>query len=183
MADQTTLIVAIGTENKAKVSALKLSLQRVFPGRNFEVRTASVASGVSNQPMSDEESILGATNRAKAALAQHADATFGVGMEGGLHKISDRWYECGWIAVVDRAGKVGLGSSARFECSKKIVDEILKGKELADVIDELTGLQDVRSSQGAMGIVTNGVLQRDECYTHGVIFAFAPFVSDKKYWE
>jgi inosine/xanthosine triphosphatase len=100
--------------------------------------------------MSDEESILGATNRAKAALAQHADAAFGVGMEGGLHKLSDRWYECGWIAVVDKAGKVGLGSSARFECSKKIVDEILKGKELADVIDELTGLQDVRSSQGAM---------------------------------
>jgi predicted SpoU family rRNA methylase len=42
MADQTTLIVAIGTENKAKVSALKLSLQRMFPGRSFYVRTATV---------------------------------------------------------------------------------------------------------------------------------------------
>lgn len=100
--------------------------------------------------MSDEESITGATNRAKAALAAHPDASFGVGMEGGLQKLGDRWYECGWIAVIDKNGKVGLGSSARFECSHKIVDEIMKGKELADVIDALTGLQDVRSSQGAM---------------------------------
>lgn len=25
-----------------------------------------------------------------------------------------QWFECGWIAVIDRNGKIGLGSSARF---------------------------------------------------------------------
>lgn len=93
---------------------------------------------------------MGASNRAKAALERNPDAAFGVGMEGGLHKILGKWYECGWIAVVDRAGKIGIGSSARFECSEKIMSEILKGKELAIVMDEITGLTDVRSNQGAM---------------------------------
>lgn len=100
--------------------------------------------------MSDEESITGALNRARASLAAHPEAQFGVGMEGGLQKLGDRWYECGWIAVVDKTGKQGIGSSARFEISNVIITEILKGKELAQVIDELTGLHDVRSSLGAM---------------------------------
>lgn len=33
-----------------------------------------------------------------------------------------------------------------------------------------------------MGILTNGALGRAEAYSHGVLFAFAPFVSDAKYW-
>ena len=50
-------------------------------------------------------------------------------------------------------------------------------------MDEMTQLTDVRSNQGAMGVVTNGILHRDECYVHGVIFAFAPFLSDSKFWD
>jgi non-canonical (house-cleaning) NTP pyrophosphatase len=83
-------------------------------------------------------------------LEAHADALFGVGLEGGINKLGDRWYEGGWIAVTDRAGAWGIGSTAKFELSKKIVDQLLAGKELAEVIDEISGLTDVRSSQGAM---------------------------------
>jgi non-canonical (house-cleaning) NTP pyrophosphatase len=100
--------------------------------------------------MTDDETIRGAQNRAKAALDAHADAVFGVGLEGGINKLGDRWYEGGWIAVTDRSGNWGLGSTARFELSHKIVSQILAGKELAEVIDELSGLTDVRSGQGAM---------------------------------
>lgn len=86
-------------------------------------------------------------------------------------------------AVVDRNGKVGVGASARYQLSKKLVEPLLQGKELADVMDEVTGLHDVRSNQGAMGILTNGILPRAEAYHHAIIFAFAPFISDGKYWD
>jgi non-canonical (house-cleaning) NTP pyrophosphatase len=119
------------------------------------------------------------------------------------------------ICVVDREGRLGWGSSARFELSAKLVAMLKEGKELADVIDEVSGQSDVRSNEGAMGVVTNGNLtvhtqhltqialapsslahprnllthahmfdkQRAEAYSHGVWFAFAPFVSPRKYWE
>jgi len=60
--------------------------------------------------------------------------------------------------VVDREGRLGWGSSARFELSAKLVAMLKEGKELADVIDEVSGKSDVRSNEGAMGIVTNGNL-------------------------
>ena len=74
-------------------------------------------------------------------------------------------------------GKMGLGSSERFELSAKIVREILNGKELSIVMDEMTGKKDVRSGAGAMGILTCGLLNRAEAYDSGIIFAFAPFIT------
>ena len=26
----------------------------------------------------------------------------GIGLEGGVNKIGDKWFECGWIAVIDK---------------------------------------------------------------------------------
>jgi non-canonical (house-cleaning) NTP pyrophosphatase len=73
-------------------------------------------------------------------------------------------------------GKMGYGSSARYELSDKIMKGILEeGLELSEMIDSLSGQIDVRSKAGAMGILTQGVLNRDYCYSHGVVFAFAPW--------
>lgn len=47
---------------------------------------------------------------------------------------------------------MGVGASARYELSHKFMRGILEeGKELAEVVDELSGQVDVRSNQGAMG--------------------------------
>lgn len=129
----------------------------------------------------------GAANRAKAALTLAADAgspvDYGVGIEGGLEKIGDRWFECGWVAVVRASdGHVGYGSCGRYEVSGSIVRRLQAGEELCVVMDDLSGQSDVRSSQGMMGIVTNGLLNRAACYEHGVLFGFAPFTSDARYW-
>ncbi|KAJ3092627.1 hypothetical protein HK102_005119 [Quaeritorhiza haematococci] len=119
-----------------------------------EVRGFGVSSGVRDQPLNDEETVKGAVNRAKAALEEWPEAHF------------------------------GLGTSGRFELSSKIMARLLTGKEeLADVIDDLSGQTDVRSNAGAMGILTAGILNRDEAYMHGIFFAFAPFISDRRYWK
>lgn len=133
--------------------------------------------------MTDDETIEGAINRAKAALKAHPHALYGLGLEGGIQKTGTRYYEGCWVAVVDAAGKTGIGCSAKFELSNKFMEHILKGDELATVVDRLSGENDVRSRQGAMGVVTNGALTRTESLAHGVIFALAPFLSDARYWD
>lgn len=79
--------------------------------------------------------------------------------------------------MVDREGRLGWGSSARFELSAKLVAMLKEGKELADVIDEVSGKSDVRSNEGAMGIVTNGNLSvppPPTCHWMGTI-SHSPF--------
>ncbi|KPI87384.1 hypothetical protein ABL78_3518 [Leptomonas seymouri] len=175
---------AVGTTNRAKVECVVAVVNKCFPNVIHEVRAVNVNSGVTDQPMSAEETQRGAVNRAKSALDAIPEADFGIGLEGGLELIGGRWFECGWMSVVERKnGKCGIGSSARFEMSETLMSPILnEGKELADVMDELTGEKDVRSGLGAMGILTAGYLGRAAAYEHGLIFALAPFLSESKYW-
>lgn len=172
--------IVVGSLNKAKIRAAQLAVDKVFPGE--KVTAIEVPSGVSNQPKTEKETMKGALNRAKNALKK-TKADIAIGMEGGFSKIGKKWFECGWIAVVDKEGKIGLGSSARYELSSKIINELLIGKELKDVMNRLTKRNDIHYTQGAMGVLTDGHLQRDEAYMHGILFAFAPFLSDSKFWD
>lgn len=175
------MIIAVGSTNPAKVKAAKIAARKLFP--KAKVIGVSVVSDVSDQPMSDEESIKGAINRAKGAITGIHGAKYGVGMEGGAQLIGKKYFECGWIAVVDKNGKVGLGSSARFELSAKIAKRLGKGFELNDAMRELTGVDKHGNKEGMMGVITNGKLPRATAYSHGILFAFAPFVSNKKFWD
>lgn len=51
-------------------------------------------------------------------------------------------------------GRIGIGSSGRFLVAQHIIDELIGGKELADVIDQLSGKTDVRSSWVSTAIDT-----------------------------
>ncbi len=174
------MLIAIGSKNPAKLKAAKLALKKLFP--KAEIIAVDVRSNVSTQPKSDEESIKGAINRAKLALKK-TNADFAIGMEGGMHKIGKNYFESGWIAVIDKNGKIGLGSSARWQVSQKISKPLLKGKELAEVINELTARDNVHIKEGVMGLITNGHLPRHISYSHGILFAFAPFISDPIFWD
>jgi len=177
---------AVGTKNKAKVKCVELCVNKMWPHESHLVGAVEVKSAVSAQPMTAAETMAGAMHRAKAALELIPEAQFGVGLEGGLETIGDATFECGWMCVVERSTKrVGWGSSARFQMSTKLLTPIVRdGKELAEVIDALTGETDVRSNLGAMGVLTNGHLGRTEAYSHGMLFALAPFCSSRElFWD
>ena len=179
--------IAVGTTNRAKLQSVETAAGRMFPAGHL-LQPCSADSSVSDQPMSVAETMEGATNRAHAALAhaaaRGAPADYGVGIEGGLERVGERWFEAGWVAVVRASdGRVGYGSAGRCEVSGSIVRRLQAGEELCEVMDDLSGQSAVGSHQGMMGIVTRGILQRGECMTHGVYFGFAPFISDEVYWE
>ncbi|OAJ35905.1 hypothetical protein BDV3_000286 [Batrachochytrium dendrobatidis] len=178
---QPVLHIVVGSTNAAKLRAARTACSQIFSTHSVIVEGLSVPSGVAAQPLSDNETIRGAENRAKASLCARPQSDYGI--EGGIHQIGDRWFESGWIAVLSNKGEMGLASSGRFELSKKIMSKILTGQELAEVIDELSGLKDVRSNSGAMGLISNGLIQRDDMYVSGVIFAFGPFVSEPYLWD
>lgn len=97
--------------------------------------------------------------------------------------MADTHLECGYIVCRHSSGRLGVGRSAAYEVSGAMMARLAGGRELGDVIDELSGGTDVRQREGMMGVITNSVLPRAECYVHGVVFALSPFVSDAVYWD
>lgn len=132
------LRVAVASKNPSKLQSVDLALRRLLPGWPApELIPAPVPSRVSDQPLSASETLSGALNRARGALV-HPDAKeceFSVGLEGGVEGIAGRAFESGFIAVVDRAGRTGVGSSARFWLADHILEELKSGKSV-DEVDE-----------------------------------------------
>lgn len=177
------MLVVVGSKNPAKISAAKIAFEKVFPEEKIKVVAADVKSGVSHQPMSDDESIQGATNRAKAALKAVKNADFAVGMEGGVHQIVDKWFESGWIAIINKEGKLGLATSARWQIGGKVMKRLDGSNELAKIFENIAGVENAKDKAGVMGLVTNNHLSRDIVYSQGVIFALAPFFGNSDFWD
>jgi non-canonical (house-cleaning) NTP pyrophosphatase len=63
-----------------------------------------------------------------------------------------------------------------------IVKNVIEGKrELGLVIDEVAGGRDVRSRQGAWGVLSRDLLTRSMSFEASLIAAFAPFYNPALY--
>lgn len=173
--------VAVGSTNPVKIGAVKEAFQAAFPNEKIEIIGYMVKSRVSDQPMSDDESINGATNRANEALKM-GKADFGVGLEGGIQKIGEKWFDCGWVVIVNKEGKMGIASSVRIETPMKMMNLIHQGKELGDVVDILSGQTNTKQAGGHFGFMTNGIINRKEGYMHGAVMALSRFLHSEL-WE
>jgi inosine/xanthosine triphosphatase len=167
--------IGIGSKNPVKINATKLAFQKVWPDTRWSVTGYDVPSMVADQPMSDLESITGATNRSKAVMDAY-QVDFSVGIEGGLQQIGNDWFDCGWVVIFNRAGVMGIGSSARVQTPEKMMTEIFSGKELAQVIDDFFQTENARQSSGHFGLMTNNNITRTSGYVDGVVMALVPFL-------
>ena len=173
------MIVAVGSENPSKIDPVKNIFPKHF--RDVEVIGVTVSSGVPDQPLHDDEMFQGALNRAKAALEKVRKATYGVGIEGGLHKYSYGWFERSTVVIVDRKGNIGVGSSGGLALPPKIIKMIEQGKNLEEACDSLFGTKKIGTGVGMFGLLTNNVVTRSSGVEHGVAFALARFLHEELY--
>lgn len=170
--------VAVGSLNPVKIAAVKEAFEKLFPDKKWEVKGMDVKSGVSDQPMSDKESIKGARTRAKKAIKM-INADYGVGLEGGLQKVGKYWFDCGWAVVVNKRGEEGIGSSPRILMPEKMMELIYEGKELGEVSDILFNRRNSKQAEGHFGMMSNKLITRSTGYRDGIIFALSRFIHPK----
>lgn len=145
-----------------------------------EVVAVTVDSGVPDQPFGDEQTRAGAVNRARKALAK-TDADLGVGLEGGLVSTEFGLMTCAWCAIVDRDGAVGVGGSVNALLPAAVVERLGQGVELGDAVDQVTGMEDTKRRMGAVGVLSDGLTNRQEAYEHLVKMALARFLKPAYY--
>lgn len=153
--------IIIGSENPAKAAAVK----NAFNLPEAEFLAIDVPSNVSAQPFSDEETIEGAINRAVAALEQ-GDGDIGIGLEGGVHMTKHGLFLCNWGALAEPGHPPLIAGGARIPLPDEIAGKLLAGRELGPVMDEYTMKKNIRKNEGAIGIFTNGQINRSEMFTH-----------------
>ncbi|MFI5094372.1 MAG: DUF84 family protein [Candidatus Acidiferrum sp.] len=187
------IIVAVGSTRKPKLQAVTKALSafasKLVPDGDFEVVGVEVESGVSPTPSSCEELMRGARHRVEALVLLARETRkpwrFFIGLEGGLEVLQDdrsrRVFLESWAYVSDGA-RGFYGRSGGIELPEELAHEVLeRGSDLSDAIDRFAGAVGIRDGQGAWGVLSAELIQRDESFRVAVITAFAPFYNAKMY--
>ncbi len=202
------VIIAVGSKRGPKLNAVKEALDTFWTSLSqnaeFELVGIEVNSGVSHTPLSQEELMRGARQRAEALvqLARESGAPwrYFVGLEGGLHVVHEsaspnptihhsdapqstrrRVFLESWAYVSD-ATQGYYGRSGGIELPQPLAREVLENRiELALAIDRFAGAVGIRDAQGAWGVLSGNFITRQEAFRVAVIAAFAPFYNDKMY--
>lgn len=168
--------VVVASTNPVKINAVREGFVRMFPDESFEFEGITVPSGVSDQPMTDEETYTGAMNRAVAAEEHVPEADFWVGLEGGIEEHhSGGLCVFGWLAVRSRTGKCGRGRTAAFFLPQAVADLVHQGFELGTADDQVFGRENSKQANGATGILTMDAVTRTDQYSQAMVLALIPF--------
>jgi len=154
------MIVAVGSCNPVKVKAVRNVI-----GDKCQLLSMNAQSSVSEQPLSSEETRLGAIARAKDCLLK-SDAVIGIGLEGGVELKGKDLFLCSWTALVGRNGKCFVSNGPQVVLPQLLYPLLLGGKNLSDAIHTIYGVEDIRVKEGAMGFFTNGQISREEMFTY-----------------
>lgn len=173
--------ILVASTNPVKVAAVQQGFHRMFPDRQLSVEPVSVPSGVSSQPASNEETYLGALNRAQAARLARPGHAFYVGIEGGVEATLQGGLQAfAWVVILDGA-RVGQARSGTFELPPRLVELVRQGIELGEADDLVFNRDDSKRKDGAIGILSGGVVDREALYTHAVLLALVPFRQPELY--
>jgi len=173
--------IVVASKNPVKINTTEIGFAKMFPEESFNIRGISAPSEVSDQPMSEEETLRGATNRAENVSKLSPDADYWVGIEGGIEELGGNMEAFAWIVVKSKDGKIGRGRTGSFILPAKVTELIQQGKELGEADDIVFRHKNSKQSNGAVGLLTGDVLTRTTFYEPAVILSLIPFKNPEFY--
>ena len=172
--------VIITSTNPVKVRAVLEAFKVVFPGEEFVHIGHKINSGVPNQPIGNSETFQGAVNRVDTASKLIPDADFWVGIEGGVEKDGNNLFAFAWVIIKDPF-QTGKARSASFQLPPQIAAMVETGKELGEADDIVFSRTNSKQENGAVGILTGDIIDRQKLYEPAVILALIPFLHPEHY--
>ena len=173
------LNIIVGSNNPVKVNAVASAFNKVFPEYKISCHGEHAPSLVADQPMTEQETLLGAKNRVDYCQ-QHHQADFYVAIEGGVDNFDYGPATFAYIVISNNETR-STGRSTNLPLPTMVYQSLKNGKELGDVMDELFNTTNIKQKGGAIGLLTNGLATRESIYHQALILALSPMVYSQLY--
>ena len=176
------LKIIIASQNPSKIEAVRLGFTQFFKGVQLELQGVSANSGVSDQPMDDQETFQGALNRSLDIQERFPDVDYWVSLEGGIDTRYNQMEAFAWIIIRQKNNNThGVARTASFSLPPRIQQLILEGIELGVADDMVFQRTNSKHKNGAVGILTQGLIDRANYYAQAVVLALIPFKNPELY--
>lgn len=174
------LRIIVGSKNPVKIGCTREAFTQAF-GQEVEVEGVDARSAIPAQPRSEEETLLGAKNRASHSKTLAPDADYWIGIEGGVDEDSQGMYAFAWIYVLHDSGKSSQSKTGTFYLPPAVVALIREGMELGHADDLIFQAQNSKQQGGSVGLLTQGLITREAYYQQAMVLALIPFLNESLY--
>ena len=169
--------IVVASTNPVKVQAAADAFGHMLSETDLAVEGVPAASGVSDQPMTDEETRRGARNRVRSAMNEHPDADYWVGIEGGIEVIGDDLMTFAWVSIRRSDGHSGTARTVTLTLPPAIHRLIDEGLELGEANDRVFDTKNSKQAGGAFGLLTGGRYTRKSVYIEALSAALVPLIN------
>ena len=163
--------IVVGSLNRVKIEAVRSVMERIYG--DVRITAADVDSGVPPQPFGDETR-EGAVNRARKALGGHE---MSVGIEAGVFEMKDGLFDFQYCAILDDGDHITIGVGPGFKYPEDISELVRNGHTVGDAVKMIHGNADIGKGQGAVGLLSGGLLDRKTLTEQSVTAAMIPRMS------
>ncbi len=170
--------ITICSKNPVKIQAVKEAFESHFLEIEYKTLDLSQYEGVSNQPMSSEETLKSALSRLKIARTLE-ESDYYVSLEGGLGRDAYGSFLTWYICVSNNREKESISGGGRMAIPAVIYDTLINNpeRELGEIMDELIGENNIKQKGGSTAIFTDNRIMRKDVFKRDVILALVPFVN------
>ena len=174
--------IAVGSTNPVKIKSSREAFTRIFEkeSKTFDITPVEVKiPELNNTPNSIPEMILGARIRAEKSL-ELADADYGVGIEGGTFTNEIGVFLLAFSVIKSKNGEIGIGSGPAILLPQHWKVQSDKSFELGSYVDGISGKNNTKQDTGAIGLLTNDKITRQDSLTPAVLYAYYSLLNEKK---
>ena len=172
--------VIVASNNPVKLKAAEEGFKAMFPAESFHFIGEKPVISISVQPMTDAETLQGASERAHKVKDAHPEADYWIGIEGGVEDSANEMGAFAWAVVLDNEG-MGKGRTGVFYLPQKVAELVRNGVELGEADDRIFSRNNSKQKNGAVGLLTGDAIDRANYYIPAVIFALIPFKNPDLY--
>ncbi len=178
--------IYVGSLNQVKIETVREVCALYEQLQDANITGIDVSSKVPAQPTTLEETMWGARNRAHGAFVN--DAYLSIGLESGIFEAP------GWerektsmdhtVCVIYDGKRYYIGFSPAFRLPtqmNKLVFEQKKDLDQAAQEIKLTDEERIGQSQGVIGVLTRGVMDRKSYMKPAIIMALASWQNKELY--
>lgn len=174
--------VIIASQSPVKTEAVKKGFNLVMRDAVFQFESVKANSGVSDQPMSNDEMRTGALGRINHARILSPNADFYVALEGGAEEMFGDLYNYAWVIIESKEGKRGYGRTPTLALPPAIRDLMIhEGLEQSHATDKVFSKSETKLGTGTIGPLTNDAYTYTDWYVPGVVCALVAFVKEDLY--
>jgi non-canonical (house-cleaning) NTP pyrophosphatase len=164
--------IILGSNSSPKLDILK----KFFKDKKvFSVLKINVNSGISDQPLNRKETISGSINRAVAASKKSSDFDIAVGLEGGLYKYRGLYNLICAAAILDKKGKIFIGTGGRVPLPIGVSKNIDNGKSFGEEIRVFSRNNKFDNNKNFDYI--NELITREKSFEEALMMAYRKYIN------